>query len=463
MEPLNNRFGGGAVESQISTQVAVLLLIAIVLILALPRTKTIVAFLIAYLLIPIGEVIVIGSLHFTVLRILILAGLVRVAFSKRLSGARFTGGFNPIDQAVALWAVSALVIYSLQWMEMQAFINRLGDLLDALGAYIVVRYFIPDGDTVRRAAKALAAMCLLNGAGMIIEQFFQINVFGLLGGVSPGIAMRDGHIRSSGVMGCLYAGAFAGALIPVFFWLWTSGKSRLFAAAGILGATAMVITSNSSTSYMALAGGLIGLGFWPLRKAMRFVRWGLVAMLVGAHLVMKAPVWALIARIDLTGSSSGNHRYELVDNCIRHFWDWWLLGSRHFNDWGWGMWDLANQFVLVAVTGGLLTLIFYILIFQRSFAAIGTTREQVDGDRSKEWAVWCFGAPLFASIVASFGINSVPQMLIGFFATLACISISTFEARQAFAQIVDAPARKRFVPNAVAIKPYLPMRGPGSS
>src|ERR1700735_3395923 len=116
MEPLNNRFGGGAAESQISPQVAAILLIAIVLIFVLPRVKAIVPFLIAYLTIPIGEVIVLGSLHFTVLRILTLAGLARMVTSRKTDVSKFPGGFNLVDQAVALWAVSALLIYTLQWM-----------------------------------------------------------------------------------------------------------------------------------------------------------------------------------------------------------------------------------------------------------------------------------------------------------------------------------------------------------
>ena len=43
---------------------------------------------------------------------------------------------------------------------------------------------------------------------------------------------------------------------------------------------------------------------------------------------MKAPVWALIQRIDIVGGSSGWHRYELIDQCIKHFSDWWLMGVK---------------------------------------------------------------------------------------------------------------------------------------
>jgi len=188
---------------------------------------------------------------------------------------------------------------------------------------------------------------------------------------------------------------------------------------------------------------------------MRLVRWGLALTLVALHLVMKAPVWALIARVDLTGSSSSWQRFFLVDSCIRHFSDWWLLGCKHYNDWGWGMWDLCNQFVVAAFTGGLVTLVLYIAIFKRSFGAIGTARKQVNGDRGQEWLLWCLGADLFANVVASFGINYPAQAMMGFFPLLACISVATFEARQATVRSVEPPGQEQFA--SAAAETYLPL------
>ena len=80
----------------------------------------------------------------------------------------------------------------------------------------------------------------------------------------------------------------------------------------------MILACNSSTPLLALFGGIIGLGFWFFRKKMRLFRWLLVITLTVIHLSMKAPVWALINHIDLTGSSSSYHRYFRVDNFIRH-------------------------------------------------------------------------------------------------------------------------------------------------
>jgi hypothetical protein len=457
MPPEHLRFGGGATETAIHPLVAVYLLIAIVLILVLPRGKAITPFLLAFFTIPIGQVLVLGGFHFTALRVLILAGLARRLSFRKSSGGKYPGGFNTLDWSVILWSVSAVIAFCLEFMETQALITGLGALLDTLGGYLVVRSLIPDGEAMRRTIKTFAAICAILGVCMINEQISHINVFGYLGGMPVAVIVRDGHIRASGTLGYLWAGAFAGVLIPVFLWLWTEGKSRMAALAGLSGATAMVITSYSSTSWLALMGSLIGLAFWPLRKRMRLVRWGLVTMLVGLHMVMKAPVWALIARIDLTGSSSSWQRYMLVDMTIRNFKDWWLLGTPNYVNWGWDSWDLCNQFVAVALTGGLLALIFYIAIFARGFGAIGRASKLVEEDRGQEWFLWCLGSSLFATVVAHLGINYMAQLIMSFFPLVACISVATFEARQAAVQSVGAPAREQFASAPGAVGAHLPL------
>ena len=231
-------------------------------------------------------------------------------------------------------------------------------------------------------------------------------------------------------MGTLFGGTFAGVLIPPFLWLWTQKESKKEGTLGLVGATAMVMASHASTSWLAYGTGLLGLCLWPLRKQMRIIRYGIVATLVGLHLSMHGPVWSLIEKIDLTGGSSSYHRYELVDNCIRHFDQWWLLGFRYPGSWGNDMWDLCDQWVVCAVTGGLLSLVFFIMIYSRSFSMIGNARKQISGDRGKEFFLWCLGSFLFANVVASFGINYMVQLQLLLFPLLACVSIAVAEAKR---------------------------------
>lgn len=408
---------------------AVLMLIAIVLILTLPRDKAITPFLLAFFTIPVRPVLVVGGVHFTMHQILILTVLARLAaFRGSTSEGKFAGGYNAIDRVAVLWALSTLITFNVEWMETQALIKSLGDLVVNLGGYLAVRFLIPDRDTFRRTVKALAAVCVIHGTCMIVELLTLRSMFAFAGCSGPEI--REGHIRAGGVMGAGFEGALAGVLIPLFLWLWNEEKSRMAACAGLAGAMPMVFASHASTSWMALGGSLLGLCFWPLRKQMRLVRWGIVVTLVGLHLVMHGPVWSLIEKIDVTGGSSSYHRYMLVDNCIRHFGDWWLIGYKYYNEWGFCMFDLCDQFVAVAVTGGLITLIVFIMIYSRSFGAIGTARKHVDGDRRQEWFLWCLGSALFVNVIASFGINFTVHLTLSFFSLVACISTATFEAKR---------------------------------
>jgi hypothetical protein len=405
---------------------ALLLLVACVLILALPRQKAIVPFLLAFFFIPASQVVVLGGVHFSALRILVLVALARrLGFSHR---EKYPGGFSPVDKMVALWTVSALIAFLLQFPTTDALIQGLGTLVDSCGGYLVARFLIPDGQTMRRTIKVLAVVCVIQGVPMMSELFTHTNIYGYFTGVPTWSTVRNGSVRASGTMGALTAGPFGGAFFPVFLWLWKDRKSRMMAWVGIAGSVAMVIASNSSTSQMALGGSLLGLAFWRLRKKMSMVRRVFACTLVALHLYMKAPVWALIGRIDLTGSSSSYQRYIMVDMTIKHFKDWWLIGTPDYINWGWDSYDLCNQFVAVGLTGGLLTLIFYVTIFVRSFRAIGVARKAVEPDRAKEWFMWCFGSTLFAVQVAHWGINYVGVLLMSLFVLLAMIAVVTTEA-----------------------------------
>jgi hypothetical protein len=265
--------------------------------------------------------------------------------------------------------------------------------------------------------------------GMTDEQLTRQNIFGLVGG-SQTAGVREGHVRSQGVFQHpLLAGTFGATCLPLFVGLWKTGKSRTVCVSGAFAAIVMVVTSFSSTPIMTFMAGIVGLCFWPLRERMRIIRWGFVTALVGLQIIMKASVWALIDRVDITGSSSSYHRYMLVDNFIRHFGDWWLLGVKNYNNWGWDMWDLSNQYAFYGLQGGLVTLVFFIAIIAWSFRKLGRARRLARGSK-QEWFLWCLGVDLFAHTVAYFGISYFDQTQVAWFALLAIISQATLQARR---------------------------------
>jgi hypothetical protein len=427
MEPQDIRFGGGASSTVLHPLVAIELLIVVILILCLPRKYAIVPLLLMIFLTPRGQVVVLAGIHFTIARILVVTTLVRLAVSGEWSQVR--DRLNSLDRVFSLFAICYLAVFSLQWMQSQALIKSLGDFLDTLGGYFAMRFLIRDREDIVRTIKILALVAIITAPFMCIEQVYRRNIFGLLGGIESTPGVRDGQVRSQGAFAVyITAGVFGGSLIPLLIWLWTERKSRLFVVAGIVACTVMTFTSHSSTPTLAYSFGILGLCFWPFRRRMREFRWGLATVLTGLHLVMKAPVWALIARVDLTGSSSGYQRYELVDTCIRHFWDWWLIGVKDYNTWGFDMWDLSDQYVADAVTGGLVSLVLFIGIISCAFSRLGTARKRVAGDRNHEWLLWCLGATIVSHVAAYFGIGYFDQMQFAWYALLAMISVAVYEA-----------------------------------
>jgi hypothetical protein len=448
MEPENIRFGGGSADTMLHPIVAVFLLVAIALMFVLPRKYGIVALLLGTFVIPLGQVIVLAGVHFPVLRVLILLGFLCRAIG--MNRERSSGKMDGIGRAVTLWIVLGTVLWSIQFMEMGAFIKAAGSLIDGLAGYWVVRYFIREKEDVTRTIKVFAYISILMGVCMVIEQVTHFNVFTLVGGVPLAPAMREGGVRAQGAFAIyLDAGVFGAILIPLFIWLWSGAGARVIAFMGIVGATAMTLASNSSTPVLAYASGIFALCFWPLRGRMRAIRWGVVLCLVALHLVMNGPVWALIARVDVVGSSSGWHRYALVDNFIRHFRDWWLIGYPNYNNWGWDMWDLCNEYVSVGLTGGLVTFVCFILVLSRSFGGLGTARKLVAGDRKQEWFLWCLGSCLFANVVGFFGVAYAAQMSMAFFAFLAMISVAIAEAEPKQAVESETEATGTFLASSV--------------
>jgi hypothetical protein len=372
--------------------------------------------------------LVVGGVHLFALRIILLFACARMLIAKSSSTASIFGrGFNWVDYVFVIWALfraSAFVI--LFSFQSGAVVNQIAFLLDVIAGYFFLRWAIQSDREIHLAIKTLAVIAAFVGICMLNEKLRNQNIFGYLGGFPITPQLRDGAIRAQGPFEHpILAGSFGATLVPLFLWLWTGAKERIFALAGIIGSTCMVFSSASSTPLMAYLGGIVAVCFWPMRQHMRLFRWGLATALVGLHLVMKAPVWFLIARIDLTGASSGYHRAMLVDTFIRHFGEWWLIGTNNNANWGFDMWDLSNQFVAEGVTGGLATFICFVAMIAICFSKLGRARKAAKGDRRREWFLWFLGAALVSHIVAFWGISYFDHTQISWFALLVMISVAT--------------------------------------
>ena len=143
---------------------------------------------------------------------------------------------------------------------------------------------------------------------------------------------------------------------------------------------------------------------------------------------MKAPVWFVLTHIKIVDASSGYHRAMLIDQFVRNFRDWWLVGTNGNGNWGWDMWDTANQYVQEGESAGLAAFVCFLALISICFSRIGRTVKALRDDRKEQWFYWLLGATLFAHVTGFFGIAYFDQSQIGWYALLAVIAAATAAA-----------------------------------
>ena len=429
--------GHGAGGTILHPLVAAGMLITIVLMFKRPRQYAVAPLLICTFLVPRGQEVMLGGAHLYVRLILVLIGFILVVKGK----FRFAGGLNSLDKVFIVWAC-----YRVLAITITNFPSGIGEqlafLLQALCGYFLLRYLIRDEEDIARAAKALATCAFILGLSMVYERQTLINPFGMyLGGQVSVPEIRDGVARAQATFGhSILAGCFGGTLVPLFVWLWKK-KEKLPAVAGLIGSTLMVLMAKSSTPLLAYVAGILGLCLWPVRKKMKVLRWAIVATLAILAVFMNAPVWFVIAHINVVGGSGGYDRAVLIDTCMRHIKDWWLFGTNQNGNWGYDMWDLSDQFVAEAEMGGLVTVVCFIAIIVKSFSRLGTMRRRVRP--KQQWLFWCLGSVMLADIFAYFGVAYWDQTQIWWFAFLAMICAVTAPLTAPALARAPTPARAR--------------------
>ena len=84
---------------------------------------------------------------------------------------------------------------------------------------------------------------------------------------------------------------------------------------------------------MAFFAALCALALWKARTWLRAILWlGLIGILA-LDAVMNDPVYFLMARIDITGGSTGYYRAALIRSAIEHLSEWWLVGTDYTRHW----------------------------------------------------------------------------------------------------------------------------------
>ncbi len=278
MEPNSVGFGAGLSHTVFNPVVGIAVFIAIVFICFSSRNKALAAFLAVGMLIPPDQVLVLGALHFPVLRILVVLGMLRILSGRVMSGTEiFSGGMNGIDKAVILFGLFTTFDGYMLWRDTPyvsiAVVYYLGNLVNIFGVYFLLRALIRDEADVQRMIRVFIYITAVIAVFMAFERVTGRNlIYGMLGGFrseSFGTAMaRDDKFRAAGPFGHpILAGTFGAIMLPLFIGLWLKDKNkRNLAILGVIASAVVTISGNSSTALLGFAAGLLSLCLWPIRK-----------------------------------------------------------------------------------------------------------------------------------------------------------------------------------------------------
>jgi len=432
-------FGGGG-ETELHPIVIGILILAFVFIFFKNQRSYILPFiLLVTFLLPISQRISVLGLNFMVMRILILMGWAWII----IRADQYSFKLNNMDKCFIAWVSSNIIFYTVLWQDFGAFINRLGFALDSLGMYFLSRKMIREYQDIKNIFITYAVISVLIAFCMINEHVSKENVFAIFGGVSEFSIIRGDRLRAQGpFLHALLAGSFAASILPCIVSLWVNkGSSRYLVIVGSIAAIAMVFLTSSSGPIFMLFAGIFALSLWPLRRILAFIYLSAIVCVIFAHAIMKAPVWALLARIPLIEGSTGHHRYMLIDNFISRFDEWWFTGTRDYGNWGWMTWDVINQYISQGLNGGIITLSLFLIVLIIAFQYVGRRMKLLEGHRKMQFVCWSVGASAFANSVGFFGIAYFDQTIIMWYVLLAIISSMETWAQE---NIIDAETIDHF-------------------
>jgi hypothetical protein len=422
-------------------------LVMCILLVVLPRKYALLPIIILVCYMTMGMRIVVGGFNFTMLRIVLPFGWLRLM----LRGEMKRLNFNVIDKIFLAWVFVSIVAATLLWQSLEAFRGELGFAYNVLGFYFMFRFLIDDVDDVVRALRMFAVVIVPLAGAMILEKITGRNSFAIFGGVPVLTMVRDGTLRCQGPFAHpILAGTFAATLFAMFIGLYLRGEKRLYAVTAIIASSIIIITSASSGPILTAVLGVGALALWPWRASMRLLRWGMLLGVIGLQIVMKAPVWFLLARVDIVQGSTGYHRAYLIDRAIANFSDWWLVGTK--STWGWAdkdahLFDVTNAYIANGANGGFLGMVLFIAIIALCFKAVGRTVRLGEKTDSKANLIifWALGASLFSHAATFLSVTYFDQNFVNWYLLLAMISSvagsSLLMSRPAFfAKLYEEPA-----------------------
>ena len=369
-----------------------------------------------------AQVLNIGGFHFTSIRFVLLAGLIRVIARGESKYFRL----NAVDKALIAYAAAILIVSTLRVGKVEQLIYEVGVLYNIFLSYFVFRCLLRDEEDYRAVLARVAYLIVPFALLMVLESFTGRNLFSVFGGVLESSWIRDEHVRSQGPFrNPITAGAFGATFAMLFVSILFARRGTLSTFVGLVASILIVSCARSSGPFLGLGLGLLALACWRFRRHTLKICWGLVAFLVGLQIVMKAPIWFLIGRASDIVGGGGYHRAYLIEQFVNRFSSWWFVGVSDTSNWfpyqlADGQSDITNMFVGAGVDAGLIGVILCVVLVVRCFQRLGIAMKAHRGTASEKM-VWGIGSTLVGSVGILFSVTYFDQTYVMWYFFLACV------------------------------------------
>ena len=402
-------------------------LVASIALLVLPRRWAAVPLLAGACYMTVAQRIEIGPFTLHIVRLLIAVGALRVIMRGEYLG-RGLNGLDKIMLVLGVWTIFSSFFHKTT-EEGNPLVFRLGLVYNLTGIYFLFRHFVHDFQDAVNLLKAIACVLALVALEMVQEHVTKHNYFSIFGGVPEMAWIRDGKLRAQGPFSHpILAGSVGAVCLPLMI-----GLYRLNTRASMLGTIAcigMVFASASSGPLMSLMVSIFALGLWRWRHFTSQMRIAVVIGYLILSLVMTDPAYYIVARIDLTGSSTGWHRARLIEMGIAHLNEWWLAGTDYTRHWmptgvSWSPdhTDITNYYLKLGVIGGLPLMGLLIAAMVVGFRYIGPSlRLSKEEPWEEQILLWSFGAALLTHAATCTSVSYFDQSYVFLFLNLAVIS-----------------------------------------
>jgi hypothetical protein len=399
-----------------------LLIICAISLFIIDRKKAPIPFLAGCCFLTVAQGINIVGINLPAVRILLCVGFIRVL----IRNEKISGGRNAIDNIIIMWSIWTLFAsFFHEWSPGSGPKYVIGVIANTAGFYYLIRTFTQKAEDLKEVFRILCLLLFPIAVTMTLEHLIRHNVFSAFGGVPAYPQIRDGQLRAQGPFNHpILAGTVGATCLPYAISIYHKYKKS--SMIGIGACLTIVIASTSSGPIMSLAFALGGLLLWKQRRQVfRIPLYFTIAYIFLSIFMSRAPYY-IIARIDLTGSSTGFHRSLLIDQTIRHLNEWWLFGTDYTRHWMPNQGaisdqhtDITNQFIVYAVMGGLPCILLAVAAIWKT--AIFATRQALSTNNNKEmqFLYWCITCSIFAHVGTGMSVSYFGQSAFFFWLPVA--------------------------------------------